>query len=711
MKDLLYKHGVVTALIAVYLGFSAILIPIATDDIRLADVFSVDESGAAAEIRHYHSTGRLDQASFKYGSLFYYIPLTVLHVYGLVGGVTDRVILIVLRSFGALSGAGCLLLTYLLGRRLYDQAAGCITVAIVAVSAVFLRWSIESHPDLPQMLFVVLFLRSLLGVIDRPSYRSVAWSGILAAFAFNTKYAGLFLLPVLTVVILLMDSEDPFALRVDRLRDPGRWKRFVVAIGAALLAAAVTNPYAVLKYDVFVQSLQGERAIMSFGHTYRAEGGWYRWGLQLWDVVGWGHLLIAVAAAVQSTYRRHRPSPIVVALILWIVGYYAYLSLFSQLIRPRHVLPIIPAIAILVGGCYRQLWDASVGRRAVVLRAAIAVVFASSIGWSAPGFSDLVVSRLSRQDGQAEIVAGRWLSERYPPATSVLYDAYGYVPGTFQHVARSFGLTYNAIEHFRPRLLLVRDAIATDYADTSLARDSRVGESAFLDSHYFYRYLREHRLAYREVRDFGTVAVYEADESIQPRDVPWKELVKMFGFGKVLGVRAARRTMTNVHISAGNMAEADRQRRLSERAPSHVFDRFTLARDHLRRGEDREAARLVAEVVDLIASAPDSFRAVVTLHVARAYFETSHFEQAAEFATRAVNTFDGLDTAHFERGVFYLATGETARSDSILRQSVRRFGRSPQAKSLLEQLVEVDIRPKEARRALETHFGEVQVGR
>ncbi len=160
--------------------------------------------------------------------------------------------------------------------------------------------------------------------------------------------------------------------------------------------------------------------------------------------------------------------------------------------------------------------------------------------------------RLDRRDSQDEIQAGRWLAEQFDAATSVLSDSYSYVPGKFQNVARTFGMTYLAIEHFRPDVLVVRDAIVLDYSDTSKASDSRIGRIAYLDSHYFYRYLKEGRFsAYCKVKSFPTLTIFVRDETLELRTAGWRQLIRMFGRGKALGVSKARLKMAEVHLTVG----------------------------------------------------------------------------------------------------------------------------------------------------------------
>ena len=54
------------------LAFALPLIPEAVDDIRMADVFSVDEAGAAVVVRHLLRRGSLELEVFTYGGLFPY---------------------------------------------------------------------------------------------------------------------------------------------------------------------------------------------------------------------------------------------------------------------------------------------------------------------------------------------------------------------------------------------------------------------------------------------------------------------------------------------------------------------------------------------------------------------------------------------------------------------------------------------------------------
>lgn len=706
VSEFLKNYGVPTAITIVYLALCASLIPIATDDIRLADVFSIDEAGAAMEIRHYHQTGRLDRASFKYGSLFYYVPLAALTPVGWFVEVDDRVILIVLRTFCTLAGAGCIWLVFLIGRRFFDPTAGATAAFLTAASPVFFRWSVESHPDLPQLLCVCAFLYVVGGLATRRDGRRAALAAVFAGLAFNVKYVGVFLMPTLAVTLLFLGDGDRFGVDLRRAANLQRWRQVALAVLAFLGVFAVTNPYAVRDFGSFVAALQFEREIMSFGHSFKKAGGFLAWGQQVGSVVGWVHVVVFGATLAWWLSRRERPAPVAVALAFWAVSYLAYLSLFSHLIRPRHVLPVFPVLSVGVGWAYATAWSALSRHEAfAAARFALPVVAIAGLAQTVPATMEVVANRWARDDASDEISAGRWIGDNYATDTTVLYDAYGYVPGAFLDVARTFGMTALEVEHFRPDLLIVRDAIASDYADTSRAADSRIGRVAFMDSYWFYRYLKEGRIPeYERVKAFPTVTIYARTEKLAPRDLPWLRLMAMYSQAKALGVTAARRRMSDAHMLAGRHDAASEQRMLAEDARNHAMEHYNRARAFLEASRPEEARKTFDTLLTMVSARPDSYRAAIHQHVSRAFFEAGYYGEAVREARRAITLYDGLHDAHYELGIFLLAMGENAASDSAFASAVSRFGPSPRTRGLLEQIAQKDIAPEQARRAMARFF-------
>ena len=61
--------------------------------------------------------------------------------------MTERVFVLALRSLCTVAGAGCLYLTYRIGCTVFDRVTGVVGAFVLAATPVFLRWSVESHPD------------------------------------------------------------------------------------------------------------------------------------------------------------------------------------------------------------------------------------------------------------------------------------------------------------------------------------------------------------------------------------------------------------------------------------------------------------------------------------------------------------------------------------------------------------------------------------
>ena len=184
----------------------------------------------------------------------------------------------------------------------------------------------------------------------------------------------------------------------------------------------------------------------------------------------------------------------------------------AQLKRPRHLLPVLPCVLLFVGAAYGVIWAEVKERAKFGVRWAwggLLLIVLISLGQVKTSIG-VFVDRQSREDGRVEIDVGRWLNETYDKETSVLFDVYAYVPTKFKHVFRTIGMGYPMVNHFEPDLLVVRDAVVSDYADPEEALKSRQGPLWYLDRHYFYTFLQKGLVpTYQLVKDFGSVAVYK----------------------------------------------------------------------------------------------------------------------------------------------------------------------------------------------------------
>ena len=354
--------------VAPYLGFALPLIPAAADDIRMADVFSVDEAGAAAVVRYLCRAGTLELHTFSYGGGFYYAPLLALKCWGLVGGeATDRAVILTMRGICTAAGIGCLWLTFRIGHLAFGRIAGLVGAFTLASTPTFLRWSVESHPDLPQLFWMLWALLCCCRLCRAFDLKQVALAACFAGLAAGTKYAGVFLSPLIALAALL-PADGALSLRsgIRRLRER-RYLTALILIPAVLGAAfALTNPYAFVHFETFRGDVLFEREHLSFGHMFRADAAGFGWLFGLGAVTGIAHgavfigfLLHLLAGRIRGRLKLPPDQGI---LLIWIGLFVGYLILSVNLQAPRHLLPVLPAVLLFVGGAYQQAWRQVRGR-------------------------------------------------------------------------------------------------------------------------------------------------------------------------------------------------------------------------------------------------------------------------------------------------------------------------------------------------------------
>ena len=714
-KHTILSFGVCSTL---YLAFVLPLISVASDDVRMADVFSVDESGATAVVRHLHRLGGYELQSFTYGGVFYYAPLLFLNLIDFLGmEVNDHVIILVMRGMCSAAGLGCVWITLRLGAMVFHRTTGLLAAMLLIISPPFLRWSVFTHPDLPQLLWILLALLCCCRLSDQFSLKWMALSSLFAALVFGTKYAGLFLLPIIALSAVMPSDAGYFGLDswAERLKDR-RVLYSLIAIPAVFAVAfAVTNPYALIHFDLFEARLQSEKEILSFGFRVAETAGWRSWAKGLTQTIGWVSATLFAVYALTGIFAVTRVKRVRSGRALlgcWVLLFFSFLAIEINVQRERHLLPILPCVLLFVGESYRR-FGLQLGRRLggnlapALVGVVVALAFAQGhIGRAFGMFKEIG----NREEGRVELSAGRWLSENFPEQTTILFDAYSYVPEKFRNVHRTFGMTYPMVNHFEPDLLVVRDAMAGRYANLEDADRARVGGAAFLDRHYFYKYLSERRLStYDRIKEFERIGIYERNapkvrKGTEPASA-WPERLKQYAAGTVYGVPKARKSMAAIHEAVGLNAESERELRLAEEAESHPVEQYNLATMHLSEGRTESARSLFDEVMSAISSQSAAQRASVQHHIARQYFEAGLYSEAIAWTREAIELNPDLKEAHFDLGAFTLAQGDFLRGDSLFVGAVQHYGADPYAKDLLRMLIRRGLGAGGPRRILNRYFG------
>lgn len=249
-------------------------------------------------------------------------------------------------------------------RRLVGASAAVGSLLLLLGNETFLVNTYEVGTD---MFFfaVAMGAIALLFAGERPSMRAILGSGLLAGWAFSTRYNGLFLLPGAVATLLFLDRAG--LARRDRVARAGVWV-------AAFLAAAIPwlvvnavhtgNPltntnYLNVGYEVYGQGnwekffYGGDRKITSFADVVMLDPGKFA-GVMARNV--WGHLrqdltdlmpvvwgLLAAAGALLML--RDRPGRGTASYMVFWALY--FLTLVPVFYGTRFSLPLLAAYTLL----------------------------------------------------------------------------------------------------------------------------------------------------------------------------------------------------------------------------------------------------------------------------------------------------------------------------------------------------------------------------
>jgi 4-amino-4-deoxy-L-arabinose transferase-like glycosyltransferase len=315
---------------------------------------AVDEPAVVGRAVDMMKTGDLNPHFFDYGGLVIYLHLVVAVGRFIAGalagewnaldaaGTYDFILWsrVVTAAFGTLT----VLLVYFIGRR-QSAATGLIGALLVAVFGQHVRESHFALTDVPLTLAVVAAWLASLRAADRPSLARFALAGGLAGLAASAKYPGVF--AVLLPLIVIWTTAG--SLGIDRV------KATLAAIGACAAAFLVTSPYTVLDLPAFLNAFAYLVNVYKAGAP-PAEPPWLLYIKHFRNGGGYAFMYAVVPATAYTIWLAARRDTRVYALLALVVPaiLYAFISR-QQIVYGRYLLPILPFVAIMVGGLAARL--------------------------------------------------------------------------------------------------------------------------------------------------------------------------------------------------------------------------------------------------------------------------------------------------------------------------------------------------------------------
>lgn len=227
-----------------------------------------------------------------------------------------------IQVFTTLLFSGTVVLTYLLGKALWDERVGAAAGALLLGMPYLLTQVPLMLVDVPTMFFLTLALFTTVRALDRGGAGWTALAAVALACAALSKYSVWPLLGALLIVFL-----------VYAWKEPGPTLRRAGAI--VLAAAALAGPIVLWKHDVI-----GEQLRLLWGYQAPGLGRW-REGFAstfLFQI----HPFIAAAAAY-SVVVAVRKRDAKYAIVAWAL----VLVVLFRIERSRYLLPTLPMLALM----------------------------------------------------------------------------------------------------------------------------------------------------------------------------------------------------------------------------------------------------------------------------------------------------------------------------------------------------------------------------
>ena len=348
--------------------------------------------------------------SFTYGHFPLYLGIAMgetMHTLAPVAerlGVAETTVALMARADGAcdaIAVAGRLVialldtltifLLFLLGRRIFGTGAGLIAAAFYAFTAQAIQLSHFFAMDPASTTFTVLAVLGAVMMVQERSWRAAVISGIAVGLAIASKFSALPILGVPIVAAILMVWREQTASRIDgRVVDARIQLRALLSIPLVLVLAvvafAVTSPYAILDWESFIRATLVEQgrmvrgiADMPFTRQYRntmpylyfleqqlAWGLW--WPLGAVAAIGTLHALVILLYTlgvlfynriVELSDRAGRlitdKQAAYVVIWSWIIPYFGLTGAFLAKFN-RYMSPLLPFVLLFAAGLIWQLW-------------------------------------------------------------------------------------------------------------------------------------------------------------------------------------------------------------------------------------------------------------------------------------------------------------------------------------------------------------------
>jgi 4-amino-4-deoxy-L-arabinose transferase-like glycosyltransferase len=313
------------------------------------------------------------------------------------------------RIENAIFGAAIVLVTYLIGKRLFNYQIGIVAALIVAVAPAHVEISRLVRTDIQMGLLVLLGFWHCMGIMETGKGKHYLLAGLFTGIGIAAKYPA----AVLGLTILVAHfSRKPFRLTA--------WRNLILCGGAALVGMFVTAPFLFLDAQAAFQEFLYQNRGTHLGAT--GEGFflnllWYIRQAFIPNFTHWGTAIMGVglAACLLSKDRYLR------LLVVFPVTFLLVISTLN-LRWTRWIIPVMPYFALMLAYAIVNLPLAWQNRFSPRWINGGRILVIASVLTPLTGISALRGIALSSKD--TRMVAGEWMLANLPADSRVMVEMY-----------------------------------------------------------------------------------------------------------------------------------------------------------------------------------------------------------------------------------------------------------------------------------------------
>jgi hypothetical protein len=263
-----------------------------------------------------------------------------------------------IQVFGTALFSMTVVLTYLIGKCLWDRETGLLGGALLMGMPYLFSQVPLMLVDVPTMFFLTLTIYTFIRGTELGGWMMACASASLFLALFS-KYSTWPMLSVLAVIGAVYVAQAPSQERKKVFLRPV----FIMGLGLAMAGLVV-----LLKYDIFSEQIRLLKAFQKPGLR--------KWGESFFSTFFFQIHPFITGAALSSIYAAFRKKDIRYAIIAWLV----LLLVVFQVRRIRYTLPIFPMVALMASYGLQQVRDTDL-RRFIVLCALISSLTVSVLAY------------------------------------------------------------------------------------------------------------------------------------------------------------------------------------------------------------------------------------------------------------------------------------------------------------------------------------------